>query len=619
MASSGTPRSSTPRFGSTRPDTTWSDTTWSDTVRFRLVHQGAPRRGVIRILLVTFLILLLSAAMMRTSPGDTHAMATPWRSFEVLLVPEGQDLQEVRERLLAAGKPPLDRYTATVEVEDFFKKSQVPVAELATRFDTGDPRFDPFMRALPDLFRGSLDGEPLELVFLPSGDSSPRGSQEAGDSGEGGERLRGHRFEEHRSREDRFRARKEIMDVLEGLPVEIAGAGRAPSPLAGLPSVLVSLAALVFVRRRWWPVVLAGGVTVLHGLGAGPVEEAGAVLLFLAWTVWQDRAFPREEEWFYYGVSPVRDGAFLRLSLAAILAGLIATAVTLGRYRAAGAGVSFLLFFFALGFVWLLAFFVGAWRGARREHPVFIPRPILPGRGAPRGVALRVTAGGVILLALAVPLILPVLDGAGRFSPPTGSLLGNSLFAGQVRSPREGALVIPVPSQLPGGTEGISWGDSGNDQNLVWAWQVFALAQEFPPGEHPLSVAGYLAHRRYQQSLLYGGDFSVPEPGDRIEITRFTREGGRVLDFSETRLVFDQGWLEAQRVPPARSVYGLFTLEGPQTVIAPRELTLRPVPHDRAGWAFLAFLAGLAVLVCGMRLPYGSRLGTVGLALRNPE
>ncbi|SIP89109.1 hypothetical protein SAMN05920897_101156 [Alkalispirochaeta americana] len=545
-----------------------------------MARQNDRHTHLVRIFLVVLLILASSIAMMRAAPGDTKAMAAPWSSFEVILVPEEESLQEVRQRLVDAGKAPLDRYTATVEVEDFFQKSHIPVAELASRFDQGDPRLDPFLRALPELFRGRLDTQEMELIFLPT-QRSLQGLVEG--EGVAGERAR-------------IRGREELLLLLEGLSVEIAGSGRSPSPFAGASAAVAALASLVFVRRRWWPVVLAGVVTVLYGVGSGPVEEAGAVLLFLAWAIWQDHSARREVEWLSYRVPPGKDREFLRVSVSAAVAAGITVAVIVGSHRAAGSrGVlSFLLFFLVLGFLWLLSFFVGVWREDRREHRLFISRQILAGRPPARPVVFRIAAGGALLAVLAVPLLLSLAEGPRAVSsaPASGT----------------GGLVIPVPWQVPKG-----------DQDMSWDEQVLSVGLKRPPGEYPLSIAGYLAHRRYQQSLLYGGDFSVPDLGERIELTRFTREEGRIMDFPETRLVFDLAWLEAQFEPSPQSVYRLFTSEGTRTMIAHRELKLRPVLEARAGWAFLAFLAGGLALVGGMRLPYRSRLGTVGLASRKVE
>ncbi|MFW6292384.1 MAG: hypothetical protein ACOC7V_08660, partial [Spirochaetota bacterium] len=87
-------------------------------------------------------------------------------------------------------------------------------------------------------------------------------------------------------------------------------------------------------------------------------------------------------------------------------------------------------------------------------------------------------------------------------------------------------------------------------------------------------LADYLAHRAFQEGLVYGRSYGFPEPGEPVELTRFREQpDGSYSSYRESVLVFDEAWvahaLETAPTGIARMLVGLGVAAG--VVLSPSD------------------------------------------------
>ena len=110
--------------------------------------------------------------MLSLSP--VHFGTRAWQAFDIVLLPAGDDFLTGRKQLAAAGMQFIDRLNATVEVETLVRMKSFLLLIFASRFDTADPRIDPFLKRLPHMFRAEKRGMSHEVLFLVKRPSIPR-------------------------------------------------------------------------------------------------------------------------------------------------------------------------------------------------------------------------------------------------------------------------------------------------------------------------------------------------------------------------------------------------------------------------------------------------------------
>ncbi|MCG8477872.1 MAG: hypothetical protein MI724_02165, partial [Spirochaetales bacterium] len=135
--------------------------------------------------------------------------------------------------------------------------------------------------------------------------------------------------------------------------------------------------------------------------------------------------------------------------------------------------------------------------------------------------------------------------------------------------------------------------------------------------EEPLSTSGFLAHRWFQQSMLFGGAFEVPSIDDDVALMRFRRDAGSLSAWYESMVVFDRQWVLSQFDASHTGVYRLFVEELGAFDIVWESVTIPSVtPGYVMRLLLLLVIAHLPVFV-SMRLPYRSLLDTVVPASRS--
>lgn len=513
------------------------------------------------LLITVGLLLLIATVLALVYMVPAEFGRRPWDNFDLLLVPRDQSIGEMLDVLRNAGEAPLDRYSATIEIEDFAGRAGVPVEEIPSRFDADDPRLDPFVRSVPGLFRAHSSGDEVEVFYLPRDE----------DSGTLPRRYR------------------ELRDILSGYRFRLAGWSPVATIVSGITAAIVMAFAAAGVPRRRGPVFAAVALTALYATVGHPSGLIRGAMIGLAWAIWQENAAAHEREWFAYGSSPFASVEY-RLYLATLTLVSVVSAVTLIfepapiRQRMI---IAFGLYLTALVAISGLAFLFSIRRMKNAEHRLFLPVPIRP-----RPVSYRV--------------LLSTLLSAWVFVVIAQLALG-AWYHDDRRPGRSDSVELPVPIEIS---------DSGTGGYSSPEERILTLSRRVAPEEEPLSTSGYLAHRKFQESLVYGGAFRLPDLDETVELVRFVREEGRIRNFSEAVLTFDREWVSRQMRPAPGTVYQLIVNEGGVVTVRLKSLPPDVLPRRRVFLLFFPILIGFLPLVYGLRLPYRSRIDTVAFASR---
>lgn len=355
-------------------------------------------------------------------------------------------------------------------------------------------------------------------------------------------------------------------------------------PVAAGTVVFLSLLPVVFaLRRRRSSAVAILLVVTIYTVRAGPNSVIPAILAGLAWAYWNAQSYELEREWLNYGriVRLEQEHVPALILLVAACTAMVATAPT----PSSGGGVMA-----ALVGIWSVGVAAHRWRVRRSEHPLFAPRRILRARVTFPGLlpALSIgVAGSAALLTI-------------------GTILGGPV----------GELSAPVPEHLavgqPSGERAEHHEEADEDlERIVEGMRALS------PVDEPLSTAGYLAHRWYQETLIYGGRYEVPGLNQVLELQRL-RRGPTGLEAYQSEVGrFNQEWISRQFSTPPGSAYRLFIEERGAFRIRFQPLRFAVVDMltygRRVGLLLIPFIA----LAVGIRLPYRGLLGTVGTVSRS--
>jgi hypothetical protein len=113
-------------------------------------------------------------------------------------------------------------------------------------------------------------------------------------------------------------------------------------------------------------------------------------------------------------------------------------------------------------------------------------------------------------------------------------------------------------------------------------------------------LADYLAHRAYQEGLLYGREYEFPRRDETVELTRFRHEpDGSYSSFTEPVLTYDGAWVDQslREAPPGitRVLVGIGYATG--VVLSPHDAIYSGYPK------FLQHLAYVVLVLAPFLLP----------------
>jgi len=455
-----------------------------------------------------------------------------WRGYARLSVEAGALDAETAEEIaaLAGMEAVVSEFGAEVSFTTFGGFERTAVAGLAERLENCDPRLDPYMAGVMRFFRSNRGGEARQILYLKSRRApaflrrqlaallGPRGLSWYLEGPKGVQRL--------------FLLlcfAGAALLVLAALP----GRGRIPALLGLAP---------------WLPRVVSGGVLDLYSflllfpLLAGFLESATARLRDRCVLDWRE--------------GKNGDLSFRALLLAGgfVLAGLLFRYPGSGEQAAQGAAAWYLRraglleknsLSLTAGLLLpsLTALYFRMSR-ARSFHDVFQPLPI---RKAHRTKARphRLPAAGLLLVAaVGFPLFLRLTEKNG------------------LEAPRP---VLPAAATARDGG-GFSW-------RGITALNQGALGPTDLSGRKPNTLpnlADYLAHRAFQEGLVFGRTYRLPTPGERLTLSYYlvhpeTRE---VVKTSRVVKRYQSAWL-GQTLARVRAsdVEGMLVAQGEPVIV----------------------------------------------------
>ena len=512
------------------------------------------------VALVVFSVLTLGAvATMVALSGAVHEQQG-WNAFDLVVVPATASIEELHAALDAEGLAPISAANATIRVEDFNGQAELPIADLSQRFDDADPRLDPFVRAVMRLFSIRQGETDSHVMYLPRSSSI-------------------------------FRRYRAINAAFEGMPFYLAGWQPMARVLSAVGAFLILFGVVVRARRR---PVLSSTIAIFavtYVFLQGPVALIGGVLTAIGVMYAVQRARPLEREWLLHRgrITLQRDHVRVVLLLVGGV-GIAVTSLVVTSDEPSTHIAAYTAFLLSMFSAYATAIITERMRLYRREHRLFSPRPILGetwrSRRAPMEVfpGLRGAAAG-----LAVAIVVVYLYTNNHYFPETP--------------------YVPVPEHVLVEPGPIT--TSGDGVNLLKAASVI------DPRQAPLSVAGFLAHRRYQSSVLFDGRFSVPVVDEVVTLRRFRREDGAISAWEEEQVRYNGAWVVGQYDVAPPSVYTLFVREGGVFSVVPHRLFVSPLPARLIPTQIVLLFIVVFPLLLPFRLPYRDGIGTVAIASRS--
>jgi len=342
-------------------------------------RNGTDRRlPVLLVSLFTIALLATAAVPLISPPPDNDAS---WEGFFTLLLQRTSDAAAVETALRDAGfAGVLSRRTLTVSISDFNGLERLPLSELPERLAPMDPRRDPFLQRVSELFEAGRDGE-WEVIYLRSGEPIT-------------------------AVRSRVRAALNGVEGVEGWELAESNSSRRPLYLLGFAAV--TLAAVLLSGRPRWPAAVGALPWAAAAVSSGSGTFVAAALIYFAWLMTADTGRRYLEHRLQYGESPAARRE-LRYSLLLLAA---TWAVVLGAHPGPtlrGLAPVLLASFGAAAITGAIV--VGAvLRRRRQDHRLFVPVSIRP---APPTVSAASrfgsTAASIAVLVVAVPYIAALL------------------------------------------------------------------------------------------------------------------------------------------------------------------------------------------------------------------
>jgi hypothetical protein len=410
-----------------------------------------------------------------------------WKKHYSLYIEQSEDTEQlilrIAENRLFEGV--VSRYTAEVSFNTFAGFATIPIHQLPKRLDALDPRFDPYLQRVENLFtvasgkQGETRGGFWEVVYL-------------------------------RTERNVLSSYLHLLALLEREGVrwrllEFDPLDRSIRLLLFLAySVVIGFSASNWKVRL--AIVLASLPWLLLVLLSGFSSLLAFFLIMPAWVHLLEWQYERWRE------DPTRQNRWYRNILSrppisvAVAGGLGMLLLHPGPLL--GALFSFLGGAVASALVyWLLVV-----EGFRRAHPPFQPLPI-SGRFHPRRRAISREATLHILLAVSVLGSYPALRLGTALSNPVSYKI----------------QMQPI---------------TGVSRDL--SWRSLAALSGIPRGSGIPNLADYLSHRAYQESLMFGRSYTFPRMGERIVISDYHVDSQDPRIQKTFRIVkqFKESWLQ---------------------------------------------------------------------------
>ncbi len=343
-------------------------------------RHGVDWRGPTLIGCLLLVYLFSSSAFLLFIP-QTQSHSSNWRGFYSLLVPRSTERPGLVSALRAEGfERVLSRGTLTVRISDFSGLEEVALTDLDERLAPMDPRWDPFLRELPEFFSGGPGGQ-YEIIYL-------------------------------RSEAPIDEVRKDVRHAVKavgGIPGWELAESRSPLRTVYLLGFAAVVAAVFLLAGRTRRTAAAGAVPWLGTVawGGGGTFVAAALIYFM-WVMFADSGRRYLDHRLQYGTwrAGRRELRHSALALAATWA------IVLGVHSAQSIGALVPIFISSLGLAaWSgLAVAVAVFKRREQDHRLFVPVTLRAQPAAISAVSRYAsTAAWVALFVVAAPFAAALL------------------------------------------------------------------------------------------------------------------------------------------------------------------------------------------------------------------
>ncbi len=402
-----------------------------------------------------------------------------WKGYNTLLVRENFSSERTELILEQAGLEFLSFSREQIDFFDYEEIRSVPLADLEIYLDPLDPRLDSYMQELPNYYKTDFQGSLWNIYYIRSGEGVDKVSAI-------------------------------LSRIFDGENAEWILADDRLKPNQYLPYLcgVFLLCLIILAGKTWWRMIFS----VLPWIGS---IFAGSLPLFVAsgfialgffylrsqslvlWRKHLNYSMETEKIWNELKIPIFICGVVFAFSFAWILFLKLESRYLLFLFLGTAGQISSGGMEFGFEF----------WNIRRHDHRLFIP--VFLFKSPQKAILKRDFLIPVIpALILALTLFLP---------------LEAELIETPVPSP------VPVFSRLDNNTNGFSWD------------AMSMLEGNSRTGIYP-DLVDYISHRAFQEVFFYGGNYTFPHPGDRVESSEIILSEGEIRSEVVIYKEFTEAW-----------------------------------------------------------------------------
>jgi len=473
------------------------------------------RKTAVQLVILAAVTISIGLKVIWTLPYQAEES---WQGYQVALVAEAHaaspiPIAEVKQALQQAGfYRILSSEDQEVAIFQYSGISTFPLSALPNMLEPQDPRYDPYLKALPRYFEGSIDGLSARVLYVQRDPSQLPPLFLA-------EKLR-RQFD---------------------TPVYISGIEPLRQVILWgfIGSAILIIGALF---RKTYRIKGSLLVYVLGALGSLPgivhmnlSTFTWWILQLIAWTLllaWIGPAMKRRlnaQEEIFFSELRKYSAVFFAFNLAGLAVAILGGEQPLFVNYA---GHSLLTMCIHGGLLYGL--FIFHRRLAQQQlHSLFVPIHI--SKDSSLGSAGFNTGGRQLRWpAVAAVLFLGVLPVV--ILPALSVILSREV---EYPMPSSHSAAVAKDNTITSSSEGTAVEDFSWQNLLAFDRSVSSAASS---AKSLPNFADYLRHRAFQEGYFYGRAYTFPMPGEKISITTYTQDGIEVLSENKVVKMFTDEW-----------------------------------------------------------------------------
>jgi len=444
------------------------------------------------IFTVILLLILPPLVHLNLHLSPSPSLTEMWQGYLPVLIAEGGEYsaEELDAIFTKQGWTDIiSEASQKIEIFTYQGPKQIGYTQLDRLMEPSDPRYDRYLKSLKGYFRGNLDGKPAQVIYL------------------------GHVPDERSILEGTI---QQLED--RGMDFFIPHLETGKNYLYQLFFLLNLCILSVMLPRRGRILLLVGGATMFTG--ALSLQLPLFIMLtaqLVGWAVcieWAGTAFTRH---FNIGYSLMRQDLKKRIALYVLFAasGSI-VGISSGMYTGNGKIVLLCLNISAIHAGLLYLYYnITRRRVRRQQHPLFFPIPMGLRKG---GMPVIVPKWGLIICtAVVIPAVF--------------------YWAVADRSVQDVTYPQPVQS---GPAQDLEWDSISSF--LKQKETALSLEAEINVENNLPDISDYIMHRAYQDSYIYGREYSFPYPGETVSLKVYEKQNSGIREQDRIFMIFTDDW-----------------------------------------------------------------------------